>query len=430
MAPTLSASVTASNTTISTFARNIAVSPTSLGTAQIANISLSGAVNVTGSITIPTGRSLGFDTISTGFVQLSGPITGGGSVVTGPFSNLLISGNNDFGGGTTLGATSGGLYGVGSDTAFGTGPININATATGLFAAGGNRTLSNPLTITTDFTVGSILGPNDLTFGPASTTTLAGTGTTRTITVTSAGNFTLNSVAGGATAVNLSKAGGGSLTLTGASGYSGTTTVSAGSLIVAAGASINGAGAVAVGATTGNRAILGGNGSVAGPVAINSTGTLSPGTSAGNLTLQGGLAMAAGSTYLWELAANTTTGAGTNWDRVAQTGGILNVDPATVLAPSFIGTATTPSTSDPFWQTNHRWDNIIDLTGAATNGGGSVFVIDNSPWLAAGMFSTGPAIVGSGIALTWTPVPEPICLLALCAGALAAGRAVRRSRKK
>jgi autotransporter-associated beta strand protein len=420
---------TASNTTISTFARNIVVSPTSLGTAQIANISLSGAVNVTGSITVPTGRSLGFDTISTGFVQLSGPITGGGSIVTGPFSNLLISGNNDFAGGTTLGATSGGLYGIGSNTAFGTGPVNINATATVLFAAGGSRTLSNPLTITTDFSVGSVLGPNDLTFGPASTTTLAGTGTTRTITVTSAGNFTLNSIAGGSTAVNLAKAGGGSLTLTGASNYSGTTTVSAGSLIVAAGASINGAGAVAVGAATGNRAILGGNGSVAGPVTINSTGAISPGTSAGNLTLQNGLATAAGSTYLWELAANTTAGAGTNWDRISQTGGVLNVDPASVLLPSFIGTATTPNTADPFWQTSHRWDNIIDLTGTATNGGGSLFVIDNTPWLTAGMFSTGPAIVGSGIALTWTPVPEPIWLLSMCVGALAAGRFVRRSRR-
>jgi autotransporter-associated beta strand protein len=341
---------------------------------------------VTGSITIPAGRTLELDTISTGFVQLSGPITGGGAMSYTAFGNTLITGANDYSGGTALSGGSGGVVGVGSDTAFGSGAVNINGSTVVLFAAGGNRTLSNALTITTDFTVGSVLGPNDLTFGPASTTTLAGTGTTRTITVTSAGNFTLNSVAGGTTAVNLAKAGGGSLTLTGASGYSGTTTVSAGSLIVAAGASINGAGAVAGGAGTGNRAILGGNGSIAGPVAINATGAISPGTRAGNLTLQNGLASAAGSTYLWELAANTTSGPGTNWDRVSLTGGILNVDPATVLVLSFIGTATTPSTSDPFWQASHRWDNIIDLTGAATNGGSSFFVIDNSPWLAAGMF--------------------------------------------
>jgi fibronectin-binding autotransporter adhesin len=415
-----------SSTTMSTFARNIAVSPTSLGTALISNISTTGAVNVTGSITVPNGRSLGFDTISTGFVQLSGSITGGGSITTGPFSNLLIAGNNDYSGGTTLGATSGGIYGIASDTAFGTGPIKINASNTVLFAAGGNRTLSNPLIITTDFTVGSILGPNDLTFGPTSTTTLASTGTTGTIIVTGAGNFTLNSVSGGVTAVNLAKAGGGSLTLTGTSSYAGTTTVSAGSLIVAAGASINGAGAVTVGAATGNRAILGGGGTIAGAVTVNATGTLSPGMSAGNLTLQNGLTTTAASTVHWELAANTTGGPGTNWDRVSQTGGILNVDPATVLVLSFIGTATTPNTADPFWQTNRRWDNIIDLTGTATNGGGTTFVIDNSRWLSAGSFSTMPAVVGSGIALAWTPVPEPVGMLLVCAGALILRRAIRK----
>jgi autotransporter-associated beta strand protein len=412
--------------TTSTFARNIVVSPTAVGAGIV--VVRAATVNVTGSVTIPAGRTLTLnangDPSRSSFIEFSGQITGGGGLQTIYDGNYLFSGKNNYSGGTILGSTNDVInIGIGSDTAFGTGPVTVNTTGTALFAAHGNHMLSNALTIRSDFTVASILGTYDLTFGPGSTATLMGSAaeTGRTITVTSAGNFTLNSVAGSGTVQSLTKAGGGSLTLTGNNTYTGTTTIGAGSFIVPSGASLSGGGAVTVGgAASTSRAILGGGGTIAGPVTINATGTLSPGSSAGNLTLQNGLTYAAGSTHLWELAANTTGGAGTNWDRVVVTGGTLSVNSAAILLPSFIGTATAPSSSDPFWQMTQRWDNIIDLTGTAINGGGSAFIIDNTPWLSAGTFMTIPAVVGGGVALVWTPVPEPLYIL-LVAGAAGIG---------
>lgn len=414
-------------TTASTFARNVVVSPSAAGSSQIVNTS-SGSVNMTGSLTVPTGQSLTINVANSGLLQFSGSITGGGSITTTNLGTSLFSGINDYSGGTTLGTTNGGQIGIGSDTAFGTGPVNINANNLTLFAANGNRNLNNALTITTDFTVDSLVGPHDLSFGTGSAATLAGSGTSRTITITSAGNFALNSLSGSGSVQSLVKLGGGSLTLTGNCTYTGATTVSAGSLIVANGAQLNGSGAVTVGGAA--RAVLGGSGTIAGPVTLTGTATVSPGTSAGNMTLQNGLTYAAGATYLWELAANTTSGPGSNWDRIVLTGGSLSINTAAVFVPGFIGDASTPDASIPFWQVSRRWDNIIELTGTASNLGGSAFTIDNSLWSSAGSFSTMPATVGNGIALVWTPVPEPLHLLLVCASISASVRLYRfRARK-
>jgi hypothetical protein len=113
------------------------------------------------------------------------------------------------------------------------------------------------------------------------------------------------------------------------------------------------------------------------------------------------------------------------------TSGILSVSTGATLVPAFVGTATQPNALDVFWQTPEQWNNVIDLSGTATNGGASAFTIDNSAWASVGSFSTIPATTGGGIALVWTPtaVPEPGTLALLLAGAgTAAG--VRRFRRR
>src|SRR5439155_2623194 len=95
--------------------------------------------------------------------------------------------------------------------------------------------------------------------------------------------------------------------------YSGTTTVSAGTLLVNATHSGGGAYTIATGAA------LGGSGTIA-PAADNNVtinGVVSPGNSPGNLTLNtsgtGATVLPTAGTYVWEINNQTGT-PGTNWD--------------------------------------------------------------------------------------------------------------------
>ena len=146
----------------------------------------------------------------------------------------------------------------------------------------------------------------------------AGTGTlkfTSPLTATGAGAKTLTlqgSTAGtgeiagaivnnsGTNTTALTKSGSGLWTLSGTNTYTGTTTVSAGTLRL--NGANTGGGLISV-ATAGT---LGGTGSSAAP--INVTGVLSPGVSIESLA-SGALTMNSGSTFVYEAADNTATGA-------------------------------------------------------------------------------------------------------------------------
>jgi autotransporter-associated beta strand protein len=108
---------------------------------------------------------------------------------------------------------------------------------------------------------------------------------------------------------NLVKAGAGSTTLAGANTYTGTTTVSAGALIV------NGSTAAASAVTVASGGILRGTGTIGGGTTVAAGGTISPGdAAAGTLSFSAPLSLPTGSSL-----AVRITGAGAN-DKVAVSG--------------------------------------------------------------------------------------------------------------
>ncbi|TAK98263.1 MAG: hypothetical protein EPO07_12245 [Verrucomicrobia bacterium] len=114
---------------------------------------------------------------------------------------------------------------------------------------------------------------------------------TRTFTFLANGDVNVSGViADGSATVNVSKSGSGTLALAGANTFTGTTTVSAGKLVMSGSTSSGGM-------TIGSTATLAGNGTINGPVTIQSGATLSPGTSIGALTINNTLALA-GTTFM------------------------------------------------------------------------------------------------------------------------------------
>ncbi len=350
-------------------------------------------------------------------------------VTTGSANHIVtVSGNNSHSGGTTL--QSAVTLKVGSATALGTGALTISGNGNFDNATGSSLTVANGLTMSGGSP--TFTGTNDMTFSGASQMA----GANRTLTV-SAGTLTLSGGLGqDGSARNLTKQGAGTLVLSGASSYTGSTSISNGSLQVAGSAGTLGSGAVtnnanltfnrsnsvnvgnAIGGTgsvsqtggtttlsgisnyTGSTSVsagtllvtgtlgntatavtggtLGGNGTVGGAVSIGINGTLSTGattadSSIGTLNL-GSLTMSG----LWQVGA---TGNGIN-DRVDLGTGALNVSGGTI---AFITSGYTVAFNDSFdlatFGGTVSGTPTFDFTGASTQAYGA--------WDTSGFATTG-----------------------------------------
>ena len=165
-------------------------------------------------------------------VTLSGAISGNGAINTaaGFTGSATLSGTNTYSGGTTI---SGGTLKAGSATAFGTGAISV-ASGAALDLNGQTMTSTGVLTLNGT----GISSGGALTNSSSSAGTYAGNialGSASSIG-SAVGEITASGVVSGAFA--LTKVGAASLSLTGSNSYTGTTTISAGTLKVGSGSAL------------------------------------------------------------------------------------------------------------------------------------------------------------------------------------------------
>lgn len=205
------------------------------------SLTISGTIDNNGNDTLVTG---------TGNTTISGVISDTGAITKTDVGKLTLSGNNTYSGGTSLQL---GTIALGHNNGLGSGALTITGGA--LEASGGSRTIGNTTALQGNVTIG---GANNIDF----TGTWTQSGADRTITVSNSGTTTFGNIvlaennqtrtltmdvgAGGTTvsgvisdgtgtgADGFTKNGSGTLVFSGANTYTGTTTINAGTIQIAA----------------------------------------------------------------------------------------------------------------------------------------------------------------------------------------------------
>ncbi|SEH14754.1 fibronectin-binding autotransporter adhesin [Sphingopyxis sp. YR583] len=281
------------------------------------------AVDLVGSGTFLTDAGL----------TLAGMISGAGDLTKDGAGTLALTVDNDYAGGTSIlagrleiggGGTSGAIVGdIVNDgiLAFNRSDDRVFA---GLITGGGSlEQMGSGRTILTGdhlFTGGTTISAGTLQVGDGGTSgSITGDVVNNGLFVFSRTDTqTFAGVISGSGSVDQN--GAGTTILTGSNSYTGTTSVSAGTLLV------NGDQSAATGATNvGAGATLGGSGIIGGNVFVDTGATLAPGANApGTLTINGNLALAAGATLGFEFGRANDVGGPLN--DVINIGGDLVLD--------------------------------------------------------------------------------------------------------
>ncbi len=353
-----------------------------------------------GTATLGANRIL---TTITGNLTIGGILAGAHSLTATGTGTLTLAGANTYSGGTTL---SSGQLDINSTTALGT--------AAGVFAINGgtiDNTSGAAITLTNnnaqtwggDFT---FAGTKSLNLGTGAVTLSSN----RIVTV-SGSTLTEGGIIGGA-AISLTKAGAGTLTVTGSNTFSGGLTISGGTYLAndAAGSG-TGAGAV----TVNSSGTLGGTGTASGAVTVNSGGILNPGNGAATSIFNtGNLVLASGANLDVVLNGNT---AGTGYDQVNVTG-TVNVTGSTLALSgtrtAHDGTLLTIINNDAADAITGTFSGLAEggttifsgVTYTATYQGGTgndaVLTADPAATTGAVVADNNPSVVGQSVTFTAT----------------------------
>jgi fibronectin-binding autotransporter adhesin len=272
-----------------------------------------------GGMTITGGVNLGAYTLTinpqnaANTFTINSTISGTGSVVKNGAGLLVLGGTNTYGGTTTL---NGGTVQIAADAALGTAPA---APSAGELVFNGG-TLATTTSFTLNANRGVTLNSGDGTINTATGTTLSYGGI----------------IAG---VGDLAKSGAGTLVLSGASSFTGNTTVSAGTLSISSDANL---GAAPGGASTG-KLVLSGALQTTASFALNAnrgitlTGTGSINPSAGTTLTYGGIIAGSGNLLMAGAGTLTLSGANTYAGTTTISGGTLRISADNNLGAAPVG---------------------------------------------------------------------------------------------
>jgi fibronectin-binding autotransporter adhesin len=391
-----------------------------------AKLTLAGTVTLSGTSQWQINNSVNSQNL-----EISGKITGtGGLQRGGGGGSVTLSGPNDFSGGFTWSGGSVPSLIIANNSAFGTGTFTqagSNAKiSTGSTAITNSN--NNPIALNNNF---SFEGPNALNLGTGAVTINAA----RTITVNSSTLAMGGAISESGSGFSLTKAGTGTLNLSGASTYSGGTTLSAGTLLVnntSDSDSALGTGSVIVN----SGATLGGSGSVilTGANTITVNGALSIGNSTDTLGADLKLATTTGSgSTILGSSSNLTfdifSGAGHGTSLVASQADLLRV-----VGDLTINTGATLSLRNPNAITSSSWAagdtfQLLDWANLGTRTGTFTTVDSSALELPSGlMWNTSDLYTLGTISIAVVPEPSRTLLTLLTLLSLTSLLMLRRRR--
>jgi autotransporter-associated beta strand protein len=479
---------TSGTITTVTLATTAAATGTATGTLNISG----GSTRVTNGITLANrsgatpGTAAGTLNITGGSLLVGGNIATSGSLGTITSTVTLDGGSLDMGG-FALG-TAGQLISslnIRSGTLSNVGQINNGAglqktTAGTLVLAGssaytgGNQIDGGTLRLATANALGSAANALTLNSG---TLDLGGQNATIGLLTGSAGTVIRSSVAGsavltansassstfagqiidGSGIVGLSKQGAGSLTLSAANTYTGTTLIGGGTLALSTSASLASSlitvgtaaastsayldvSALSGGLTLASNQTINGKGTILGDMVVGGGATVSPGNSTGLLTETGAVTFAGGGRYTFEINnATGTAGSSSGWDLFDV--GSLSVT-ATGLNPFSVDLVTltsaqTPGLADNFDPNGTYYWLFLDAGSAITTWDATAFQVNATGFQnpTSNLFTvvrgdeSGVGGTDQQLYVAYIGVPEPGSLALAGIGIFAAGWTLYRRRR-
>lgn len=212
------------------FTKNFAITGTGAGARGAIRFDGDGG-RISGNVTLEGDSSItSAGTGTTGTVSGIISETGGARSLTINSGSVALAAANTHSGGTVL--SSGAILHINNAAALGTGTFTINGGTL-------NNTSGSPVTVANNAQVWngnfSFAGANALDLGSGNVSLGTAAGTARTVTVTANTLTVGGAISNGDTAVGLTKAGAGTLVLSGANTYTGPTTLNAGTLVLSGG---------------------------------------------------------------------------------------------------------------------------------------------------------------------------------------------------
>ena len=430
---------------------------TANGTLSITGGSLVSGGNITSAGSFGGGAAT--LTLNGGSLNMGGfAIGGSGQTITTNFQSGTLSNVGEINNGIALLKTTAGTLVLAGSNAY-SGGNQINAGTLRLASANALGSPTNALTLNSGtLDLGGQNATIGLLTGSAGTVIRSSIGGSAVLTANSASSSTFaGQIINGSGIVGLSKQGAGSLTLSAANTYTGTTLIGGGTLALSPTASLAsnlitvGTAAASTsayldvsllsgGLTLASNQTINGRGTILGDMVVGGGATVSPGNSTGLLTETGAVTFAGGGRYTFEINnAIGAAGSSSGWDLFDV--GSLSIT-ATSLNPFSVDLVTltsaqTPGLADNFNPNGTFYWLFLDAGSAITTWDASAFQINASGFQnpASNLFTvvrgdaSGVGGTNQQLYVAYIGVPEPSTVMLAGVGIAAVAWTIHRQRR-